>query len=157
MKKILVIALAVILVVSAVCVLAACGSEETVTGECKYENAWDSTKFYGAKVDVTVKGGVITAVKLYTDAETGWDRTSGGWKEDQNPGDLGHDKAEAAYDSWIKENIVGQKVATVQGWTASATKDGQSVGEGTPKIAGATQSTARIIVAVQNALSKLGK
>lgn len=158
MKKVLVIALAVILVVSAVCVLAACDNGEVYEGECHYENKWSTATpkpIYGVKVDVTVKNGIIKSVKLYTDEETGWDRTSEGWTENQNPGDLGHDKAEAAYTKWINDNIVGQTVETVKGWTATATEEGQSVGADTPKITGATQSTARIIVAVQNALSKI--
>ena len=127
----------------------------TVTGECSYPNAWNPSASYGVKVDVTVKDGVITGVKLYTDEETGWTRTSGSWRPEQNPGDLGFEAAEAAYEGWIKANIVGQTVAAAKAWVASATQEGQTVTSG-PKLAGATQSSARIIVAVQNALAKLG-
>ena len=51
MKKVLVIALAVVMMVTAVAVLAACGGE-TVTGEVHYNS---HSIEYGAKVDVTVK------------------------------------------------------------------------------------------------------
>lgn len=149
MKKILVIALAAILVVSAVCVLAACGKEETVTGSVDY-TAWST--HYGVKVDVTVKGGVIKAVKLYSDEETNWVRTSanqGNWTR--------HDETEAAYDSWIAQNIVGKNVDTVLGWEVTVNATTQTVGDGVPHIAQSTQSSARIIAAVQNALGNLSK
>lgn len=154
MKKLIVIALAVVMALSVVA-LAACGGEQTVTGECKYENKWTPGAFYGAKVDVTVKGGVITAVKLYTDEETGWTRTTGSWQPAE--GQLGHDAAEAAYEEWINKVFVGQKVNTVLDYVASATQDGQSVETASANLAGATQSAARIICAVQNALGQLDK
>lgn len=134
------------------CVLAACGKEQTVTGSVDY-TAW--TTHYGTKVDVTVKNGVIKAVKLYTDEDTGWVRTSTGWKEGEHDGDLGFTKAEAAYKNWISEKLVGQKVDTVKGWTVTVNETTQTVGDGVPHITGATQSSARIIAAVQNALSKI--
>ena len=154
MKKLIVIALAVVMTF-AVVALAACDNGETVTGECSYES-WGHT--YGAKVDVTVKGGVITAVKLYTNEEAGgWVRTSESWTENQNPGDLGYAKTEAAYEKWIEDTFVGKTVEEVNAYVAAATADGQSVGTASAKLAGATQSSALIIVAVKNALSKLGK
>ena len=153
MKKLIVIALAVVMALSVVA-FAACGAEETVTGECSYENKWNPGHYYGVKVDVTVKGGVITAVKLYSEQETGWVRTSANndttWKI--------HDEVEEAYEGWIKENIVGQKVDTVNGWVATATQEGQTVTSGPIlEVTGGTaqQSSARIIVAIQNALEKL--
>ena len=151
MKKLIVIALAVVMALSVVA-FAACGSEETVTGTCNYDTKYGT---YGVEVKVTVKGNIITAVEI-VDHE-GWVRTSASWKENQHEGDLGFDKAEAAYQNWLDTKIVGQKVDAVKGWTASATTDGQTVGEGVPCIAGATQSSARFIVAIQNALSKLAK
>lgn len=154
MKKILVIALAAILVVSAVCVLAACGKEEKVTGSASYDTQYGT---YGVKVDVVVKGGVIKSVTLYTDEQTGWHRTTSSWKEGQHAGDLGFTKAEAAYEGWISENLVGKDVDTVLGWEVTATATEQTVGDGVPCITGATQSTARIIAAVQDALGNLSK
>lgn len=146
MKKILVIALAVVMVLGVVA-FAACDKPQTVTGECSYENAWVEGQYYGAKVDVTVKGGVITEVKLYSDEETGWTRTTSSWE--------GFATTEAAYEGWLNQNFVGKTVAEVNAYVASATAEGQTVGEGTPVISGATQSSARIIVAVKDALSKL--
>ena len=87
MKKVLVIALAVIMVVSAFA-LTACAQPETVTGECKYDSKWGT---YGCKVDVTVQNGVITGVRLYTDEETGWHRTTSSWKAAE--GQLGFEAA----------------------------------------------------------------
>ena len=151
MKKLIVIALAVVMAF-AVVAFAACGVSGEEKGTCSYDTQYGT---YGVEVKVTVKNGVITAVEI-VDHE-GWTRTSGTWKEDQHPGDLGYAKAEAAYQNWLDTKIVGQKVNTVLGWTATATSAEQSVGEGVPCIAGATQSSARFIVAIQDALNKLSK
>ena len=158
MKKLIVIALAVVMALSLVLVLAACGEPEVVEGECSY-TSWGHT--YGVKVKVTVQGDKIKSVELvdYPD----WVRTTETWKETQadeekgTPYQLGYEKTEAAYAQWLVDSFKGEKVDTVLGWEAAATADGQSVGEGVPCITGATQSSARIIVAVQNALSKLEK
>lgn len=150
MKKILVIALTVIMVVSAFA-LTACAQPQTVTGECMYTNT-HGTK-YGVKVDVTVQNGIITAVKLYTDEETGWVRTSPampeyGWAQEKV------DAAEGAYAEYL-DKFVGMTVEQANAIVATATAEGQSVETEGWAIAGATVSSARIIVAVQNALSKL--
>lgn len=144
MKKILVIALAVVMLVS-VFALTACGTD-TYTGECKYENAWVEGAYYGAKVDVAVSGGVIKSVKLYTDEETGWTRTTSSWD--------GYADAEAAYEAFLNK-FVGKTVEEVKAIVATATAESQTVTTEGWTIAGATQSSARIIVAIQNALSKI--
>ena len=152
-SKIVAVVVSALLVVAALFVLAACGTK--LTGEAKYENTWVQGAYYGAKVDVTVKGDTITAVRLYTDEETGWTRTSASWTEGQHAGDLGFEKTEAKYDEWIEETFVGADIADVLSWSASATVDGQTVGSGVAHITGATQSSARIICAVQNALEQI--
>lgn len=159
MKKVLVIALAVVMTL-AVVAFAACATEQKVTGKCHYTTQWGA---YGCMVDVTVKGDVITAVKLYTDAEAAaadstWGeahRTTPSWKPAE--GQLGYAEAEAAYAAWIEKTFVGKTVAEVNAYVASATAEGQSVTTQGINLAGATQSAARVIVAVQNALSKLAK
>ena len=148
MKKILVLMLALVLALS-VCAFAACGEKEvTYTGAVSYVS-WGNT--YGAKVDVTVKGEEITAVKLYTDEETGWHRTTASWTAAE--GQLGFEAAEAAYPEYLNK-FVGKTVAEVLAVEATATAEGQTVTTEGWNLAGATQSAARIIVAVQNALSK---
>lgn len=159
MKKVLVIALAVVMTL-AVVAFAACATEQTVTGKCHYTTQWGA---YGCMVDVTVKGDVITAVKLYTDAEaaaadSAWGeahRTTPSWKPSE--GQLGYAATEAAYATWIEDTFVGKTVAVVNAYVASATADGQSVTTEGINLAGATQSAARVIVAVKDALSKLAK
>lgn len=159
MKKVLVIALAVVMTL-AVVAFAACATEQTVTGKCHYTTQWGA---YGCMVDVTVKGDVITAVKLYTDAEAAaadstWGeahRTTPSWKPSE--GQLGYAATEAAYATWIEDTFVGKTVAEVNAYVASATADGQSVTTEGINLAGATQSAARVIVAVKDALSKLAK
>ncbi len=163
MKKILVIALAIVMTLSIVA-FAACGGTQTVTGKCHYTasgEGWSAS--YGCMVDVTVKGDIITAVKLYTDAEAAaadkdWGeahRTTPTWTAKE--GQLGFTAAEAAYEEWINKVFVGKTVAEVNAYVASATAAGQKVETTSANLAGATQSAARIIVAVQNALSKLAK
>lgn len=157
MKKVLVIALAVVMAL-AVVALVACEQPQTVTGKCHYSSKYGA---YGAMVDVTVKGDVITSVKLYTDAEAAaaeenWNdahRTTPSWTAAN--GQLGFAAAEAAYEEWLADVFVGKTVAEVNAYEASATADGQSVTTEGINLEGATQSAARIIVAVQNALSKL--
>ena len=139
MKKILVLMLALVMVF-AVCSLTACG-EKTYTGEVTY-TAWGTP--YGAKVDVTVKGDKVTAVKLYTDEESGYVRTSPSWE--------GFATTEAAYEEFVNK-FVGMTVADVLAIEATATAEGQTVTTEGWSITGATQSAARIIVAVQNALA----
>ena len=164
MKKLIVIALAVVMTF-AVVAFAACDSGETATGYCYYANNWGG---YGCVVDVTVKDGVITAVKLYTDADAatwaaanniewkeGTHRTTPSWTAAE--GQLGFAAAEAAYEEWMGKVFVGKTVEEVNAYVASATADGQTVGTAAANLAGATQSSARIIVAVKNALSKIGK
>ena len=159
MKKVLVIALAVVMTL-AVVAFAACATEQKVTGKCHYTTQWGA---YGCMVDVTVKGDVITAVKLYTDAEAAaadstWGeahRTTPSWKPAE--GQLGYAATEAAYATWIEDTFVGKTVAEVNAYVASATADGQSVTTEGINLAGATQSAARVIVAVKDALSKLAK
>lgn len=158
MKKVLVIALAVVMAL-AVVALVACEQPQTVTGKCHYSSQYGA---YGAMVDVTVKGDVITSVKLYTDAEAAaadenWNdahRTTPSWTKPAE-GQLGFAATEAAYATWIEDIFVGKTVAEVNAYEASATADGQSVTTEGINLAGATQSAARIIVAVQDALSKL--
>ena len=158
MKKVLVIALAVVMAL-AVVALVACEQPQTVTGKCHYSSQYGA---YGAMVDVTVKGDVITSVKLYTDAEAAaadenWNdahRTTPSWTKPAE-GQLGFAATEAAYATWIEDTFVGKTVAEVNAYEASATADGQSVTTEGVNLKGATQSAARIIVAVQNALSKL--
>lgn len=157
MKKVLVIALAVVMAL-AVVAFVACEQPQTVTGKCHYSSKYGA---YGAMVDVTVKGDVITSVKLYTDAEAAeadenWNdahRTTPGWTAAE--GQLGFEATEAAYEDWLADVFVGKTVAEVNAYKASATADGQSVSTEGINLKGATQSAARIIVAVQNALSKL--
>ena len=158
MKILIVIALAVVMALSLVLVLAACGGE-TVTGEYSYENYGHT---YGAKVDVTVKGGIITAVKLYTNEEAGgWVRTTESWKPEGEEGGvgLGYAAAEAAYEKWIEDTFVGKTVEEVNAYVAEINPSAytQKVEPASANLAGATQSAVRIILAVQNALSKLAK
>lgn len=162
MKKILVLVLALVMALSVVA-LVACDQGTTYEGECSYTvTEWKST--YGVKVKVTVAGDVVTKVELVDYDQ--WHRTSAdanGWTS--------HDEAEAAYPEFltrfegkkvadinaIKITMVSGNVTAADTYTVTvADKTNWSIkldGEGVN--AGATQSAARIISAVQNALSKI--
>ena len=142
MKKILVLALVVVMVFS-VCALTACGIE-TYTGECHYES-WGTN--YGCKVDVAVKDGVIQSVRLYSDEDTGWVRTT---PEEQW---VGFKTTEEAYANFLKL-FKGKTVEEINKIVANPIGV-PFVSNDEFNIGGATVSSARIILAVQDALSKI--
>ncbi len=177
MKKILVIALALVMVLG-VFALTACAKEETYEGEYKYANPWDDTKTYGVKVKVVVKGDVILSVEITsTDTET-YTNLSSNWTAKEN-----WTSNSAAF----LGSFTGTKVADINGIKVVCKENGEPdtvtgkdntttaggatiseipadlevpVGTGTaaaPKLNGATQSAGRVILAVQNALSKIAK
>ena len=89
----------------------------------------------------------------HTDAETGWVRTSSpmpeyGWTQQK------FDAVEGAYEAFLNK-FVGKTVEEVNAIVATATAKGQSVTTEGWAITGSTVFSARIIVAVQNTLSKL--
>ena len=136
--------------------LAACSnSGETVTGEYKYESQYGT---YGCKVDVTVADGKITKVKLYSEEETGWTQVSPSWQAGMPAGSLGHDECEAKTPDYLKK-FEGKTVEEINAITVSiqGVENGteNSISDSSLAFTGATQSGARIIKAVQNALSKL--
>ena len=145
MKKILVLVLVVVMVF-AVCSLTACGIE-TYTGEYKSETINGT---YGVKVDVKVKDGVIKSVKLWSDEDTGWMRTTPAEYWDGTSLGIGYEAAEAAYPEFL-EKFEGKTVEEIMEIPALLgvvlDKDWH--------IAGATASASRIVLAVQNALSKI--
>ena len=126
--------------------LAACGEKgEVVTGEYHYANAWDKTApDYGIKVNVTVKGDEIVKVEI---AESDYVEVTDSWKDKALWND-GIDELLAAYE--------GLKVSDVEAVTV--TKDGDvpsAVSDEDLMISGATQGSGRLLLAVQDALSKL--
>lgn len=157
MKKVIVIALAVVMMVSALAVFAACGT--TYEGRCHY-NSYGVE--YGVVVKVTVNGDTITNVKLLDDSVTNYVRTS---PNREDPLWNGHDATESAYESYLSTYFIGKTVDEVMSYVATASEAGQSVTDGPIiQLKGdnlssptAQQSSARIIVAVQDALSQIKK
>lgn len=147
-----------------------------VTGEYKYANPWDKTKFYGVQVKVIVKNNAIESVEITSENTADYTNLSATWTSKEN-----WTNNEAAFLASFK----GMKVDAVKaikvvckdngepdttkekdnttaagGATISEIPDGLMVPVGTgtaeaPKLNGATQSAGRVILAVQNALSKL--
>ena len=160
MKKLIVIALAVVMALSVVA-FAACGGAQTVEGEYSYKNAWDKTgtQSYGAKVTVTVKGGVITSVEVAADTDTFFNLSSG-WT-DKSKWENGE---KAMIDSFVGLTVKEVKAIKVTCDTetnseAHTVKGQPTKIEGAPAnlkvVSGATQSSGRLILAVQDALEHL--
>ena len=153
MKKLIVIALVVVMALS-VAAFVACGPSGEVEGEYSYNHPYapDSGAKYGAKVTVTVKGGVITAVEVAADTENFFNLTSS-WESKQT----WVDGQKAFLDSFV-----GLSVDEVKAIKVDCAENGvPNTVTGAPAalkvVAGATQSSGRVILAVQNALSKLAK
>lgn len=153
MKKIVVLLLAVAMVLSVVA-FAACDQSKTVTGSYHYNQ--HSTE-YGAKVDVTVKDGKITAVKLYTDEESGYVNLSAampeyGWTDETRK--VWTDGVQAYLDSFVGMTVEEVNAATA---TIKDVNDATANSVSIDHVTGATQSSARVLLAIQNALSNLDK
>jgi major membrane immunogen (membrane-anchored lipoprotein) len=145
-KTIMALVLVAVIALMAVAMVA-CAKETVYVGEYSYANPWGEGT-YGVKANVTVKGDKIVKVELLSDAETGWIRTSTGWDDFQ--------KTEDAYAAYLA-GFAGKTVAEINAITVDKADTGiPSAVSGLP-LAGATQSAGRIILAVQNALSKIGK
>ena len=184
MKKALVIVLTLVLALSVVAFAACSGT--TYEGEYKYENPYAKGSYYGAKVQVTVQGNVITKVVLLSDAETGWTNLSPNWTDKSNSSAWGDIPIEQGKDDPGKTNwryhhqefldsFVGVKVEDVLAMKVFVTTGGEPyTKDGVETIkyvpielndtiivtghgeytAGATQSSGRTILAIQNALKK---
>ena len=160
MKKVLVIALAVIMVVSAFA-LTACAQPQVVEGEYSYKNSHDTTgeSSYGCKVTVTVVNGVITKIEVTADTEKFFN-VSAGWtdnyKPDGNPTQGKKDWLAKGAD--FAQSFVGKTVEEVNAIKVETDDKSQpSTITGVEYVTCATQSSGRVILAIQNALSKLAK
>ncbi len=138
--------------------LAGCGENgETYKGEYSYENTWTPGNYYGIKVSVTVKDGKITKV-VCDDIPENWTNITESWKEGTSAGDLGHDKAAAGLNDYLKK-FEGKTVEEVLALEVSVNENGQpntddagDASQGSLIYTGATQTSGRIILAVQDAL-----
>ena len=124
--------------------------EQVVAGEAKIDGLRTGHN-YQAKVKVTVKDGVITAVELLDlDADYEWSTS-----------DKYGDKASAQ--AWVNSAIVGKSVLTVMSWTVDVSAQSANAllgGEvfnftAEEKTTKATETGARVIAAIQNALAKI--
>ena len=141
--------------------LVGCGeSEQTYKGEYSYENSWTPGKYYGVKVSVTVKGDKIVKVET-VEAPDNWSNFSSGWTENAHPGDLGEEKAKAGFDEYLKK-FEGKTVDEVLALKVSKsdkgepnTDDAGDASQGAFIYTGATQTSGRVILAVQDALADI--
>ena len=180
MKKALVVVLALVMALSVVGLVSCAG--KTYEGEYHYVMNYGTEVHYGCKVRVTVQGNVITNVEMLSDSETGWHNLSPNWTNNYQggpiEGEAGVDTegktnwrkyGQAMVDSFVgltKEEVLGMKVyVTPAGEPLTGNSKVETVkyipdqlavvigGHGDfAKDAGATQSTARLILAVQDAL-----
>lgn len=148
MKKILSIAVALVMMLSVVA-LVACDNSETYTGSYSYE-AYGLT--YGAKVDVVMTGDTISNLRLYPDDETNWIGLSDaypdyGWTDDNRQVWL--DGVNNLMLSFV--GMTADEVAAIDATIAGVNGTADSV-DGDYNITGATQSSARLVLAIQNAI-----
>lgn len=146
-KKFLAVALAAVSVCALSVGLTACGGEEAKTyeGEYHYASPWSATApDYGVKVKVTVTGGKIDKVEI---VESDYVQVTETWTDKQTylDGEKG-----------LLDSFAGKTVEAVMDY--SVTKDDKGgptavTAEGLKVITGATQSTGRLILAVQDALA----
>lgn len=142
-KKFLAVALAAVSVCALSVGLTACGGEEAKTyeGEYSYENYNTN---YGVKVKVTVTGDKIDKVEI---VDSDYVQVTESWTDKQTYLD-GEKK--------LLDSFAGKTVEAVMDY--SVTKDDKGgptavTAEGLSVITGATQSTGRLILAVQDALA----
>ena len=144
--------------------LVACAEPQTVEGEYKYANPWDDSKFYGVKVSVTVKGGVIMGVEITSENTDNYTNLSSGWSDKSKWTD-GEKDFLGSFEGLTVEEVNKIKVNVKENGEPDTTAGVDTI-TGAPaslKIVetaehtGATQSSGRVILAVQNALSQLAK
>lgn len=130
-----------------VAAMAGCAEKtETFTGEYKYANAWTPSKYYGVKVEVTVKGDKISEVKLvdcdYTVVTSTWG-DSGKWTNG----------IEGLLGQYVGKTVDEVKKIEVKKEANGQPSDKQELGG--LLITGATQGSGRLLLAVQNALNEI--
>ena len=146
MKKILVIALAVVMLVS-VFALTAC-NQQTVEGEYAYDNAWVPGAKYGVKVSVTLNKDVITKVVVTSENTDNYTNLSASW-ENKATWENGEAAFLASFEGKTIQDVLNIRVACAANGQPSSV-------EGFTAVAGATQSSGRVILAIQNAIKTLG-
>lgn len=167
MKKILVLALAIVMALSVVA-LVACAEPQTVEGEYKYENPWTAGNYYGVKVSVTVQGNRISKVEITStdDPDDKYTNLSSGWT-DEGKKTWNDGKADflTSFEGLTVDEVKAIKVEKDANGAPNTAKDVDTIKDApaslkiveTAEHTGATQSSGRVILAVQDALSKLAK
>ena len=116
-------------------------------GEYKYESAWVPGAFYGVKVDVTVVGDVIESVVVTSENTDTYTNLSGNWTDKEI-----WEEGEA----YFLASFAGMTVAEVNALEVACAESGQpNTVTGMEFVTGATQSSGRVILAIQDALSKI--
>ena len=147
MKKI--VALLLILLAFTTCIFTACDNSIALEGEYKHVDANDPTKFYGVKVVVKVEENVITSVEIVSQDTDSYRNVVESEEWEQNW--LWNYQKEEFINSFVGMTV--EHVASVE---IGCKENGEprSIGD-IVAISGATQSCGRIILAVQDALSKI--
>ncbi len=123
--------------------------DATYTGSYSYDR-WGIT--YGVKLDVTTVDGEITNIQLYSDSETGWVSLSDafpdyGWTDTERQAWL--DAVDDLLDSFY--GMTAYEVGAISATIAGVVGSEDAVDSGY-NVTGATQSTACVVLALQNAL-----
>ena len=128
------------------------GANTTVvcTGEYSYDNTWAPGTKYGIKVNVTLRGNVIQSVSV---VDSDYISVSDSW-EDKNIWNDGLNDLLSVYKGKTVNEVMQVSVTVADGSDSPA---GQpvSVSDKDYIISGATQGSGRLLLAVQNAISRL--
>lgn len=151
--------------------LVACGGGNSgYNGEYKYENTYTPGSYYGAKVNVKIKditteekdpvsgktikvitGGEIVSITVEADTDN-YHNITPTWKENAHEGDLGYDKTVAALPDYLKK-FEGMTVKDIMQINVDVKNSVPSdISNAELKLTGATQTSGRIILAVQAAI-----
>ncbi len=123
------------------------------TGEYRYENPYAAGSYYGVKVSVTVKGSIIQSVSIVDSDYTQLSPANPdyGWTEESRQNYLNNEAG-------LLGKYAGLSVGEVLSMTVETSESGEpsSVSDEDLVITGATQSSGRLLLAVQNALATAG-
>lgn len=117
--------------------------ETSYTGEYAYDTEYGK---YGFRVNVVVKGDTIERVEI---ADSDYMKVTESWD-----GNRVYYEGERA----LLDSFAGKTVSQVKGYSVTKEEDGTPDAvnaDGIALITGATQSSGRLLLAVQNALEKL--
>lgn len=130
----------------------ALNNTQVVTGEYSYENSWTPGNYYGIKVMVEVKDGKIVEVSTMAIPDN-WTNVTASWDTDGSKA-AGVAEYLKKYEGKTVDEVMAIKVSKNEAGQPNTDEAGQA-SQGDLIYSGATQTSGRIILAVQDALADI--